>query len=363
MEPLKNLINKSLINLLSKEIENIDSSFNRKQFTKVVLSNLEALELKDRVRLVAYELHRAYGENVPRALGVFIKVVKSDKFKGFDLWPFSEYAGAYGSQNNKYHKQSLELLVEVTKRFTAEFGIRSFLINDWDKTIVEVKKWIKSENEHLRRLSSEGTRPLLPWGEKLKSVEVDIEKTWWILEELKNDPSEYVRKSVANHINDHSKKFPDIVVARLNKWDLKNPQEMWIIKHGLRTLIKKAHPKALSLVGVNQTNVEILDFNLMDKEVKIGESLRVSVRIQNSSTKKIKVLIDTEVHLLKKNGTHNIKCFKGKVVELKPKENIIVNINIPFKLVTTRSYYDGVHHINCLVNGKKSSVKSFKLLT
>ena len=252
----------------------------------------------------------------------------------------------------------------MTKLFTSEFAIRAFFIKDQKRTLFEFKKWLNDDSEHVRRLVSEGSRPLLPWGQKLHQFVIDPQLTWDLLDYLKNDTSEYVRKSVANHLNDHSKNHPEFVLKKLIGWNKlypKDPHIQWIIKHATRTLIKKGNSEALKLLGINNSKIKLNKCILDSKKIKIGESLKVEMVIANLEPKNINIIIDHEISLLKANGTHTKKVFKGKKITILPKQKIKVNFKIPFKKVTTRVYYSGKHYYAAKINGKSKKAIEFIL--
>jgi 3-methyladenine DNA glycosylase AlkC len=367
MEPFKNMINENVALQTAKAITRNYPEFNQKSFLKGISSELAPLELKDRVIAIAKKLKIHLPENQKKSLKILKGAIKqNDKdqvgLAGFATWPLTEYVARFGLDE---FDLSMDVLKAMTKVFTAEFAVRAFFLHDEKRTIEIFKHWVKDESEHVRRLVSEGSRPLLPWGQKLPGFVKDPLLTWGLLEILKNDESEYVRKSVANHVNDHSKNHPDLVVDKLLDWKKSYPENKnvdWVIRHATRTLIKKGHEKAFLLHGVGAGKVEVLAQRILKKKVKLGESLQVEVVIKNQSAKKMKTILDHEIHLLKANGGHNIKCFKGKNVELGAKEERRISFNVPLKAVTTRTYYNGKHFWNIKVNGKSSEKLPFTLV-
>jgi 3-methyladenine DNA glycosylase AlkC len=225
---------------------------------------------------------------------------------------------------------------------------------------------MNDENEHVRRLTSEGSRPLLPWGQKLQRFVDNPELTWPILEKLKSDPSQYVRKSVANHINDISKNHPEWVIKKLLEWKKSSnhtPEIDWIIKHASRTLIKKGYTKAFSLHGVSPTKIKLVSQKIGKSKINLGETLEVEIELLNQSNKKSLIIIDHEVHFLKSNGKHGVKVFKGKKVKIIPGLKTKFKLSIPMKKVTTRKYYPGVQFWNIKINGSSEKPLPFTLLT
>lgn len=368
MEPFKNMINDKVAMQMARAIARNYPKFDQKSFLKNIKAELEPKELKDRVRHLALKLKAHLPEDQEKSLSFILGAIKQGPedevgLSGFSAWPLTEYISQYGLD---HFDQSMKALKEITKVFTSEFGVRAFFIHDQNKALKYFTKWACDKNEHVRRWVSEGSRPLLPWGQKLHSFVTDPALTWHLLEQLKNDESEYVRKSVANHINDHSKNHPDFVIEKLTEWrnaHLDDKELDWIIRHASRTLIKKGHKGAFHLHGVEASKIKVLSQKILKKKIKVGTVLQVEVEIENRGPKRVKVILDHEVHLLKSNLGHNVKCFKGKSLELDPKERRVLSFSVPFKVVTTRKYYSGKHFWNISVNGQSSDKLEFTLLT
>ncbi len=345
MEPFKNQINEKTALIISKNIKRHFLDFDENFFKKNVQSELEPLELKDRVRFLANKLHQFLPRDFKKTAKILAGAVDRDtNLSGFNVWPLTEYISIYGLD---HLDESMLVLKEMTKVFTSEFAVRAFFIKDQEKALKFFKKWMNDEDEHVRRLVSEGSRPLLPWGQKLPGFITAPQLTLELLEHLKNDESLYVRKSVANHLNDHSKNHPDLVVKTLQSWQKKAPKDKnidWIIRHASRTLVKKAHPKALALHGVSEAKIKLVKSQLKKSTIKLNESLEFEIVIQNLSQSKALVIIDIDIALLKSNQTHSDKCFKGKKINLEAREKKSLSLRIPFKKVTTRTYYSGVQY-------------------
>lgn len=368
MEPFKSMINEKVASQLTLAIARNYPKFNQKTFLKDIKLELSSLELKDRVIFLANKLNAHLPQEQKKALQIVKGAIKQNEkdligLSGFGAWPLTEYVARFGLEE---FDLSMEALKEMTKVFTAEFAVRSFFLHDEKRTLKYFKIWVNDKNEHVRRLVSEGSRPLLPWGQKLPSFVKDPMTTWSLLEILKNDEAEYVRKSVANHINDHSKNHQDLVVKKLLEWkkDSANDQNIdWIIRHASRTLIKKGYQKAFILHGVETGAIDIISQKIITKKVKVGDVLKVEVEFKNVSKKKLKVILDHEIHFLKANDKHNIKCFKGKKVEILGGESQKLSLSIPLRVVTTRKYYSGKHYWNVKINGKSADSLSFLLTT
>jgi 3-methyladenine DNA glycosylase AlkC len=284
-----------------------------------------------------------------------LKSLKKGDLKGFDLWPYADFIQTYGL---KHAQKSLNALYEITQLFTSEFAIRPFLKQHTHESLAYLLNCAHDANVHVRRWSSEGSRPRLPWGERLDPFIDNPQLTLPILEVLKFDDELYVRKSVANHLNDMAKDHPLFVVKILKKWNRESPSEhlakiQWITRHALRTLIKKGHPEALLLMGVSTSaQIKLSAISLNKKEFKIGETLHFDFSLSSTSTKKQKIIVDYIIHHQKAGGKTSPKVFKLKTVELNPKESIQLSKKHSLKPVTTRKYYAGSHSIEVQVNGK-----------
>lgn len=360
MEPFKNMISLSVAEQIARAIRKNYKEFNSKKFLAGLESELKPLELKQRVEVIARRLH----ENLSDDLDFNLEVIEGvSGLSGFTVWPLTHYVAVYGLDS---FDRSLDCLKELTKVFTSEFAIRPFIIADEKRVMKKLKEWVHDESEHVRRLVSEGTRPLLPWGQKLIQYVADPARTWPLLRILCDDSSLYVRKSVANHLNDHSKNHPDFVLTKL--LELKNARKCtkehaWIISHASRTLIKKGHPGAFLLHDIEASHIKLHAQKVHTKKVSLGEALSVEVTVENTSGEKQRFILDHEVHLLKANAKHNIKCFKGLKSTLLPFEKKTLTLKVPLKPVTTRTYYSGQHFWNCKLNGVSFKKLAFTLET
>ncbi len=375
MEPFKNLINEKTASGIITALDEVEIVVDKKKFLEQCRKQLGPLELKARVILIANLLHEEFQKNnIPyKTIGVALEKAflneqqkPSGYLSGFQAWPLLEYVAQYGINDLIL---SQKILKAATVVFTSEFAVRPFLKN-YEKDMLDfMYKCSLDRNEHVRRLASEGTRPLLPWGMKLESFVIAPQKTLAILENLKSDDSLYVRKSVANHLNDHSKNHPDIVLKTLKKWkkefSSKHPKHAevnWVIKHALRTLIKKNHPEAFEVIGIKKSLIEVSKSSIKNGKIKLGQYLEVEVILKNKEKREAHFVLDHDIYLLKQNGTHNIKCFKGTKGVLAPLETKKFFLKIPFKTVTTRKYYDGKHFWCVKINGLSGEKKAFNLM-
>lgn len=362
----KHLINPDLVNRIYQHVSIHYSPLDKKAFHKIN-KQLGDLEMKDRVKLISKTLKETLPNAYPEALKILVlaTTVPSPKVKeleGFELWPLTEFVQRYGLD---YFEPSLEALYTWTSKFTGDFAVRPFLIHHPKRTLLLLKTWGKDPNVHVRRLVSEGSRPRLPWGEQLKSFIEDPRPTLRLLEMLKYDEQLYVRKSVANHLNDVSKDHPDITIKTLQKWlkdaPVKHQDKIkWIAGHALRTLLKKGHPAALELLGYEKDLVlKVKNLRLKKDVIKVGEYLEFSFEL--ISPKDAELMIDYIIHYKKANGLTSPKVFKLAKKSVAKQRLLKMERRHSFKIVTTRVLYDGAHHLELFINGIKYGKIKFQL--
>ncbi len=350
----KHWINADLVNRMAESLALVNSSFNAKEFRKVS-QRLAPLELKARVRLLSESLYQHLPNSFPQAVDALLRSLEHKKLKGFDLWPYTEFVQTYGLEHSQ---KSLQALYELTQLFTSEFAVRPFLKQYTHESLAFLLNCAHDANVHVRRWSSEGSRPRLPWGERLDPFIANPKLTLPILEVLKYDDELYVRKSVANHLNDIAKDNAKVVLETLRRWNKEAPRQhrdkiVWITKQALRTLIKNGNSDALKLMGVSTSaKVKLSALSLSAKSLRIGSALSFEFKIQSTGTQKQKVIIDYIIHHQKSGGKTSPKVFKLKTFELGAKESLAIQKKHSLKPVTTRKYYPGPHRVEIQVNGK-----------
>ncbi len=364
MEPFKNVYNKNSISDLAEKISEKDRGFDKKSFVSQSTRNLNKLEMKQRVDQITENLNSHLSGGYKKKIATLEKTIKSSKnpdgLSGFLLWPYSNFVEVYGLD---YFEESIRALKSITIAFTAEFGIRQFLIKDPRRTYEVLEKWVSHSNEHVRRLVSEGTRPNLPWGKKVPNIKDHLNKNIKLLNKLKNDESEYVRKSVANHMNDIGWIDPKLAIKTLTSWHKGASKEThWVIKHALRNLLKQGNKDALKLMGYNpNAKVGISSVSLSPKKIKEGDRFNLQFSVKNETSKNQPLMIDYIIHYPKANGSLNPKVFKLKTVDLEGNGTLEVKKSIHFKKVTTRKHYTGKHYLEVQINGKVLKKSSFTL--
>jgi 3-methyladenine DNA glycosylase AlkC len=326
---------------------------------------VDGLNLRARSDLVSAALIADLPDDFPTVARIVRRALESPRFTGWMMWPVTETVttSALGSERPDAFDDGLRLLAELTPRLTGEFAIRRFLAADLDRSLETVMTWTTDPNEHVRRLASEGTRAFLPWAIRVRSVLEHPEKVAPILTALRSDESEYVRRSVANHLNDLGRQSPELATSLAGSW-LETPDDntTWVVRHGLRVLIKKADPAALALLGFDAAEVEVSPIRLDVAEVTLPGSLRFAFELTNTATTASRLAVDYVVHYVKANGTQSAKVFKLGVVPLQAGETVTLTKSHAFRQMTTRVHYPGPHFLELQINGVRHGRADFEVL-
>lgn len=356
---LKDNIDSSLVENLSAMLAEAHSNFDSSQFVDSVLTKLPALELKDRINLIADSIAESMPDDYPAALAAVVQVVQKNP-DVWTAWPLCSFVERHGLNHPEI---SLDAMPTLTKRASCEFAIRPFLENHLDLTRRYLAKWVEHENESVRRLSSEGTRPLLPWGPRVSALIRDPQIGLELATALRHDPSEVVRRSVANHLNDVSKAHPDLVIELLADWTSQSPPvDNSIVKHGLRTLVKKGDPRALAMLGFStEPMVEVLRFSCDPASLKLGSKIELVVELASTSADEQLLVIDFVIHHVNASGGTSPKVFKWKTERLAPGAKIQLTKRRSIAPISTRTYYSGNHRVDLQVAGRILASTEFQL--
>lgn len=360
-ELLKNTYSPELLNELALDIKSAYPPFEADKFIgSIFADSWGGLELKDRVNHIAATLGEYLPQDYAQALAILDKVVMNyGTWLDGTGWYFPVFVMMFG-QDEANWDLSIAALERYTPYASAELAVRPFIIKNEKRMMEQMYAWSKHEDEHVRRLSCEGCRPALPWAPALNSFKADPSPILPILERLKNDPSSWVRRSVANNINDMSKTHPDLVVELAKKWIGDNEFTDAIVKHGLRTLLKKGNSDALALFGYNGIgSVQVTSFALNADSIAIGEEL--SFDFELSSDAATKVRLEYRVGYMKAKGKTSTKIFKISETSLKENEARHYTRKHKFMDVSTRKHYAGKHSITLIVNGQEQGTLDFEL--
>jgi 3-methyladenine DNA glycosylase AlkC len=349
---LKDMYNQKYVSDLAAAVQNEYPAFDEEAFSARVFDDeWEARKLKERMRHIATTLHDFLPADYRRALGVLRKVAPKLTDYGFENMIFSDYVEVYGLDD---WEASIPALEQFTKRISAEFAVRPFIVRDQDRMMARMLEWAQAEDWRLRRLASEGCRPRLPWAIALPALKTDPSPILPILEQLKLDESESVRRSVANNLNDISKDHPEVVINVLRRWQVYDTEEIqWITSHALRTLLKKGHPDALELLGYpSDPAIAVRNLTVEPEVVPMGGKVTFSFEVESLSAQPQNLMIDYVVHLMRANGKQTPKVFKLTKKTLQPGKVLPIAKKHSFAPVTTRKYYPGEHAIEPKINGK-----------
>ncbi|MFN3193963.1 MAG: hypothetical protein ACE361_25865 [Aureliella sp.] len=361
------LFNRQRVQYLAGLFASADSHFDSNAFVREAVKPFHDLELKQRIVHIAATLENHLPKDFPAACKCIVNALPppldprrtDDDFGDFIFAPLGEFVVRNGL-DRKMLRTSLRTLKEITQRFSMEDAIRYFINAHTEPTMRELEKWARHKNYHVRRLVSEGTRPMLPWSGR---IAIDVTGALPLLDTLHADSTRYVTRSVANHLNDISKSHPDVVVERLGSWKKmkqQDPVELdWMCKHATRTLIKQGDKGALRLLGFRaRPRVEVNGFRLESSKVKRGDYLAFSFDIKAARSEPL--IVDYIIDFLKADGSTSPKVHKlkqvtianGDSVRLKKRHKLHAN-------ATTYTLYPGVHRVTLQINGKRFDTADF----
>jgi 3-methyladenine DNA glycosylase AlkC len=371
MEPFKNLISEEVVDLIGLHLGKSLNGFDRKAFVASIVPLLEELELKQRVQLISEKMLSVLPTNTEERNAILVGMLHPDTLTsaretssedgmcGWGVWPLTDVIGRSGLTAFDH---SMEALREITMRGTSEFDVRPLIAADPDRALNIMLGWAKDDNEHVRRLATEGSRPRLPWGMRLHALVADPTKTLPILEVLRDDPSEYVRRSVANHLNDIAKDHPDLAANIARNWMTHaSKYREKLIRHACRSLIKQGHSATLAVFGILPPAIGMPLIEINPRKVVLGGALTFDVTFSSTSAKPQKLIIDYVIHHRKANGTLAPKVFKWKQLTLSPNETLRETRRHPMRPITTRTYYSGDHAVSLRINGQDFGHAQFEL--
>lgn len=352
-QPLKEMINSGSVAVLADGVAAAWAAFPRERFIRETVPKLDGRELKERVRLVSRALHRALDLPFPRAAAVLRDSARHVRLDLWSGWPATDYVGVHGVA---HLDEGMATLAVLTPYATGEFAVRPFLAHHRDDALKIMYGWAESPDEHLRRLASEGTRPRLPWGSRVSWL-MEPGPTLPILDRLRDDPSEYVRRSVANHVNDLAKDHPEAAVALLARWRSEGGSHVEkVLRHALRGLLRAGHPEALTLVGAAPGGGTVRTLTLDAPQVAVGESLRFTVRVAADSPGPLVLK-----YAVCRTGSRRV-FHLGERVAAQAGQEFAVTKSHSFRPVTTRREPPGPRVLEIVVNGVVRADARFDLV-
>jgi 3-methyladenine DNA glycosylase AlkC len=380
MEPFKNLLNPALVAATAAHLRRHWRGFDAAAFTAQACDGLEALEMKARAMQICSALEATLPADFDRAAGLLesaLAPMLNDEvagpsgqqeglqqgLRGWVLWPVGEYIARHGQAQPE---RALAALHALTQRFTAEFAIRPFIVQHPALCWATLQRWTGDPSAHVRRLVSEGSRPRLPWGLRLQALVQDPSPTLPLLQALQDDGSEYVRRSVANHLNDIAKDHPAVVVGWLQQHLPAAPApRRALLKHASRTLVKQGHAPTLKAWGLGLGFDGQATLKLAPARVRLGQAVQLTLQMQCAASGQgdaQPLVVDYAVHHVKADGSTRPKVFKGWQLQLPPGGSVTLHKQHSMRPVTTRRYHPGRHAITVQVNGREVAAASFVLL-
>ncbi len=373
-EPLKYLLNDTVPPRIAAMVRRAWRKFDTTAFLQQVQPGYESLELMARGQRIAHALLAHLPQDVPRALGVLVDSMDPSMgidaagepdagdrpYSAFLYLPHSIYIGTHGLP---HFEAAMAAQHALTQRFTAEFSIRPYLLHHQGATLARLRDWAQDDNAHVRRLVSEGTRPRLPWAPRLPAFQNNPQLALPLLDALKDDPSSYVRRSVANHLGDIAKDHPDLAVGTARTWLLGAPAPREaLVRHGLRFLIKRSDAGALDALGVGHVvALDVRAARVLPARARIGDKVRIEAELHNPTPQPQRVLADLKVHYVKAHGGAAPKVFKLQTLDIPPGATVAVGKTLSLQQMTTRTHYPGAHQVELVLNGRPQPLGQFQL--
>jgi 3-methyladenine DNA glycosylase AlkC len=320
--------------------------------------------LRERVDIVRDALLADMPDAYDALAGIVRAAFNDAAFSGWMLWPVSEAVAdrALKSGRDADFDDAMDLLALITTRLSGEFALRAMLNARLERSLEIAQRWTRSPDMHVRRLASEGTRSHLPWARGVPELVKRPGRTRPIVDALYTDEHEYVRRSVANHVNDLSRDDPDlaadIVAGWLNRPDENTPR---VARHALRTTIKAGHPKALELMGFNGAHFHIDGPVIAEHTVPLGSDVHFTAHITNTGTQTARTAVDFRLHFRKAGGALRPKVFKIATRTIAPGETAEISKSYSFRPQTTRTFHPGEHAIELQINGRPYGRSTFLL--
>ena len=365
MSLIKDIYSPAFYSNFADTVKHIIPSFDKQKFTEHIFNDdFKNMEWKQRMKHTTQVFHEFLPADFPEAIKLIEKIInklRKDNYGGSLAFIFlPDYVEMYGQDDFKTSVKAFEF---ITKFISCEFAVRPFIAKYGDVMLAEMVRWSRNESASVRRLASEGSRPRLPWAMALPELKKNPNPILPILENLKNDPSESVRRSVANNLNDIAKDHPDVVISIATQWKGISKETDAIIKHGCRTLLKQGHTEILKQYGLESENITVTDLEILTPEVKIGDSLEFSFAVQNNNPISHTVRLEYGIYYKKSKGHLAKKVFKISETVYRPDSKVKITRKQSFRLITTRVFYTGQHQLSVIINGEEKEIKTFEIVS
>ena len=364
-EPLKAQFGTAVVRRLASEIVAVYPQFQPAAFERAALLGFEDLELLARGRHLADVLHRHLPKTFPAAARVLLATLPQVRepaggMASFFYLPHTEFVARFGLGHFAASMRALHALTQV---FTAEFAMRPFLEQHEAATLEQLRRWTHDPSEHVRRLVSESTRTRLPWAGRLRAFQKDPAPVLDLLEALRDDPSAYVRRSVANNLNDIGKDHPALLVATATRWmHGATTERRWVVQRALRSLVKQGDRAAMAVLGhAMPASIRVSSRGILPKQPTMGAHVTLTCSLRNPTRATQRAIVDLRIHFVKSNGSTRVKVFKLGVVELEHGESVSLRKKVTLADLTTRRHYPGLHTVELQINGAVEPLGTFEL--
>lgn len=356
-ELLKEIYNQAFFDKLTGKLMAEYPDFPERTFLELVyVSDWESLALKQRMRRISESLRATLPADYQEALDILKRAAVDCRGLPYMLYP--DFVEVYGLEDPE---ASIEALSLFTRYSSSEFAVRPFIVRYPSLMLAQLKVWAADPDEHVRRLASEGSRPRLPWAMALSEFKRDPRPVLELLELLKEDESEYVRRSVANNLNDIAKDHPSLVLDTARSWYGRHPRTDWIVRHGCRGLLKRCDPEALRFFGfVPAEAFEVRGLTVAPDPVKIGGSASMSCTLVNHGEEPARLRIEYGIDFVKANGRSSRKLFKLSE-KTYASGAYAVTFTHSFVQLTTRKHYPVEHRLAVIINGIEKALVPFIL--
>jgi 3-methyladenine DNA glycosylase AlkC len=364
---LKDLYGPDIPARIAAQIAAVHPAFSVDAFLADVLDGYDDLELTPRARHIAHALRRHLPSDYDEAIAILLASlgppIDPEVPMGMDPFLYAPHVYFVAFFGLDQWETSMRAQYELTQRFTAEFSIRAFIERVPKRTLARLRDWSRDPSPNVRRLVSEGTRPRLPWAPRLRRFQEDPGPVLELLERLKDDPSLYVRRSVANNLNDIGKDHPAVLVETCRRWLVNASEERsWLVRHALRSAIKRGEAGALEVLGYggdDAASASVGRVEIDPARPRIGDLVRVGFTVRNAGTSGTTFNVDLRIHFVKANSRSRPKVFKGRTVALEPGAEAAVSKTISLRQHTTRTHFPGDHRVEAIVNGATHLLGSF----
>lgn len=364
-DALKLQFGPAVVTRLASEIHAVHDTFDVAAFERDALHGFDAMELLERGRHLGAVLQQHLPQDFGEAVDVLLASVGDGRahvggMSSFHYLPHTEFVRQFGVPHFAHAMRALHALTQV---FTGEFAVRPLLEQHQDATLARLHEWTRDPNEHVRRLVSEGSRPRLPWAPRLRAFQRDPAPVLRLLEILRDDASLYVRRSVANNLNDIGKDHPALLVETTARWTTDATEERrWVIRHALRGLVRRGDTDALAVLGfADAVRIDVVGSEIVPADPVVGGKVVITVLLRNATETQQRAVVDLRVHFVKANGSSAAKVFKLAAVELDAGSSVSLRKTITLAQLTTRRHYPGQHRVDLQMNGVASPLGAFTL--